>query len=56
MVKTFAITFSVILVLLGLFGFISNPLIGANALFETNSATNWLHLFLGVFIYLSTFA
>lgn len=56
MTKTFAIAFSVILVLLGLFGFVSNPLIGANALFEANNATNWLHLILGATIYISTFA
>ncbi len=56
MAKRIAITFSAILILLGLFGFVSNSLIGANAFFEVNNATNWLHLILGAAIYIGTFA
>lgn len=51
MAKTPIIIFGVIFVLLGLLGFVSNPLIGANALFEANSATNWLHLIFGAVIF-----
>ncbi|MFA5942422.1 MAG: hypothetical protein WC798_02000 [Candidatus Paceibacterota bacterium] len=47
MSKIPTITLGVILVLLGLFGFTSNSLIGENALFAANSASNWLHLIIG---------
>lgn len=42
--------FGVILVLLGLLGFISNPLIGAHALFAADSAHNVIHIILGVLL------
>jgi hypothetical protein len=48
MTKTFKPIFGALFILLGLFGFISNPLIGANAIFVTNGATNWLHLLVGI--------
>lgn len=47
MAKTSAILFGVIFVLAGLLGFVSNPLIGTNAIFETNTADNLLHLLVG---------
>ena len=56
MAKLFAIILGSILALLGLLGFVSNPFVGANALFAANNATNWLHLVLGAAIYVSTFA
>lgn len=48
--KISSIILGVILVLLGLFGFTSNSLIGENALFVANSASNWLHLITGAAI------
>jgi len=48
MFKTPLAILSIILILLGLLGFVSNPLIGTDALFSTNTATNWLHLVVGV--------
>ncbi|HCR52142.1 TPA: hypothetical protein DIV48_00655 [Candidatus Kaiserbacteria bacterium] len=42
--------FGVILVLLGLLGFISNPLIGAHALFAADAAHNVVHILLGVLL------
>ena len=47
MAKTFAIMFGIILMLLGLLGFTSNPLIGANALFVADSVHNGIHIILG---------
>jgi hypothetical protein len=44
MAKTLATTFGVLLVLMGLLGFVENPLIG---IFPVNGADNWLHLLLG---------
>ena len=41
----------VILILLGLLGFVSNPLIGTDALFATNAATNWLHVVAGALLF-----
>ncbi len=48
--KNFTTTIGIILVLLGLLGFVSNPLIGQDALFVANSAANWLHFIAGVAI------
>jgi hypothetical protein len=45
MAKTLAVTFGVLLVLMGLLGFVENPLIG---IFPVNGADNWLHLLLGI--------
>jgi len=53
--KTFAIILGSILALLGLLGFISNPLIGANALFTANAAHNILHLILGAILLVVAF-
>ena len=47
MAKTLTIIFGVILVLLGFLGFTSNSLIGADALFVTDSVHNLIHLILG---------
>ncbi|MHB1770034.1 MAG: DUF4383 domain-containing protein [Minisyncoccota bacterium] len=50
MAKTLTLIFGVILVLLGLLGFISNPLIGANALFVADAAHNLIHIILGAIL------
>lgn len=55
MTKRLAVIIGTILVLLGLLGFTSNPFIGENALFVTNGASNWLHLVLGVIIFVAEF-
>ena len=47
MAKTLTVIFGIILVLLGLLGFVSNPLIGMNALFVANVLHNGIHLVLG---------
>ncbi len=50
MAKTPTLIFSVILMLLGILGFTSNSLIGANALFVADSAQNLIHLILGAIL------
>jgi uncharacterized membrane protein len=49
------IILGVILALLGLLGFISNPLIGANALFGANAAHNLIHIVLGAILLIVAF-
>lgn len=53
MAKRFLLIFGCLFTLLGLAGFVSNPLIGAHALFTTNAATNWLHLVIGAALLLA---
>jgi hypothetical protein len=50
MAKTLSLIFGVILVLFGLLGFISNPLVGANALFVADGAHNLIHIILGAIL------
>ena len=55
MAKTLAIILGVILVLLGLLGFISNPLIGVNSLFATDGVHNLLHIVFGAILLIVAF-
>lgn len=55
MAKTLTVIFGVILVLLGALGFVSNPLIGANALFAADTAHNIVHIILGAILLLVAF-
>lgn len=48
--KTLALVFGVIFVLVGLLGFVSNPLVGSGALFDTNTAHNLVHLLIGLIL------
>lgn len=48
MAKKLALLFGIILAVLGVLGFVSNPLIGANGLFETNTLHNLVHLVIGL--------
>lgn len=48
MAKTLALVFGVILVLVGLLGFVSNPLVGVGALFVTNGTLDVLYVILGI--------
>ncbi|OGG78369.1 hypothetical protein A3A36_01365 [Candidatus Kaiserbacteria bacterium RIFCSPLOWO2_01_FULL_52_12b] len=50
MMKTSTIIFGVILVLLGFLGFVSNPLIGADALFVADAVHNFIHIVFGVIL------
>jgi len=55
MAKTLAIIIGVILVLLGLLGFVSNPLIGMNALFAADGVHNLIHIVLGAILLIVAF-
>jgi len=55
MTKTFALIIGVILVLLGFLGFVSNPLIGANALFVADGVHNLIHVVLGAILLIVAF-
>ena len=50
MSKTLAIVFGIIFVLVGLLGFVSNPLVGASALFATNTLHDLVHLVIGLIL------
>ena len=50
MARTPALIFGVLLVLVGLLGFTSNPLIGINALFAADAFLNVIHIVLGGFL------
>ncbi|HUY62429.1 MAG TPA: hypothetical protein VMV50_01390 [Candidatus Paceibacterota bacterium] len=55
MTKTLAIIFGIILVLLGLLGFTSNPLIGANALFAADAMLDSIYIILGAILLIVAF-
>ena len=50
MAKTMALVFGIIFVLVGLLGFVSNPLVGPYGLFVTDGLHNLVHLVLGVIL------
>jgi len=50
MAKTLAFVFGAVLVLLGIAGFIANPLIGTGAFFEADTVHNLIHLVLGILL------
>lgn len=50
MTKKLTTIFGVILMLLGVLGFVSNPLIGTDALFASDSMHNLLHALLGAIL------
>ena len=54
MAKTSALVFGIILVLLGLLGFVSNPLSSANGLFVVNAAHNIVYLLLGIILLIAS--
>lgn len=50
MAKTLAIVFGVVFVVVGLLGFVSNPIVGEMGLFVTNGLHNIVHLLVGVIL------
>jgi hypothetical protein len=48
MAKTLAIVFGIVFVLVGLLGFIDNPLVGEGGLFHTNLMHDLVHIVLGL--------
>lgn len=56
MSKTIAMVFGIVFVLVGILGFVSNPLVGPMGIFETNTAHNLVHLLFGVILLVVAFA
>ena len=55
MLKRLAMIFGAIFILVGLLGFVSNPLVGPDGFFMTNGAHNIAHLLIGaVLVFAST--
>jgi hypothetical protein len=50
MSKKLAVVFGVVFVLVGLLGFISNPIVGAEGFFVTDAIHNVVHLLVGVIL------
>lgn len=50
MAKTLALIFGVIFVLVGIAGFLPNPLVGQGAIFHTDTAHNLVHLLFGIIL------
>ena len=50
MAKTLAMVFGVVFVLVGLLGFVPNPLVGVDGIFETDLLHNLVHLLFGVIL------
>lgn len=50
MAKKYSLWFGVIFLLIGLLGFIPNPLVGSGALFHTDSVHNLIHLIVGLIL------
>ncbi|MGB4076737.1 MAG: DUF4383 domain-containing protein, partial [Minisyncoccia bacterium] len=50
MARNLAILFGVVFVLVGLLGFVQNPLVGEGALFHTNLVHNLVHSLFGVIL------
>ena len=46
--KKLGVVLGIVFVLVGILGFISNPLVGANGLFQTDAVHNVIHLIIGV--------
>lgn len=50
MAKTLAIIFGIIFVLVGILGFVPNPLVGSGAIFDTNHLHDLVHLIIGLIL------
>jgi hypothetical protein len=50
MAKTLAIVFGIVFVLVGILGFIPNPLVGTGAIFEADTLHNLVHLVIGLIL------
>jgi hypothetical protein len=55
MAKTLAIVFGVVFVLVGILGFMDNPLVGMEGLFQTDTLHDLVHLIIGVALLIVAF-
>lgn len=56
MAKKLAILFGVVFVLVGILGFVSNPLVGPTGIFETDMMHNLVHILFGLILLVVAFA
>jgi len=56
MTKQLSIVFGAVFVLVGMLGFVDNPVIGPAGIFETNQAHNMAHLLIGAVMLIAGFA
>lgn len=56
MAKTLAMVFGVVFVLVGLLGFVPNPIVGPNALFHTDMMHDLVHLLFGLILLIVAFS
>lgn len=54
MTKTLAKLFGVIFIIVGILGFISNPIVGGMGFFQANGAHNVVHILLGLVLLLAS--
>jgi|SRR4051794_13541537 len=52
--KRWAMIFGAAFILVGLLGYVPNPLVGPDGLFETNGAHNMTHLLIGVILVIAS--
>lgn len=52
MAKKLAWLFGVVFVIVGILGFIPNPIVGEGALFHTNTIHDLAHILLGIFLFI----
>ncbi len=50
MAKKLAVVFGIVFILVGVLGFINNPLVGANGYFVTDAIHNVVHLLIGIIL------
>lgn len=55
MAKTLAMVFGIVFVLVGILGFVPNPLVGATGIFETNLMHDLVHLVFGIILLVVAF-
>ncbi|MBU6323688.1 MAG: DUF4383 domain-containing protein [Patescibacteria group bacterium] len=55
MAKTLAIIAGIVVIVVGLLGFFANPLVGAGALFVTNTALDVLYIIIGIILLVVAF-
>lgn len=56
MAKTLSIIFGIVFIIIGILGFVGNPLVGEGATFVTNTAHDIVHLVSGIVLLLAGFS
>jgi hypothetical protein len=54
MSKTLAVVFGVVFVLVGVLGFVPNPIVGLEGIFETDLLHNIVHILLGALLFVAS--